>query len=761
MKVYLTCVLLLSASISRACGGSWDYDAYHFYNLFHQTSISDSNYYAFLKDEWSPFYEDASQPPDNAANLALWQEILSKWSILDLSQALYGTDGGFEKTWAGRRTKKELRAKSYMQYARKCSKAFEYRHRSTWEYSEIIREIPIDVSALLNEGSSLLADEKNEQLRLRYAYQIIRVFHYSKRYQDAINFFEEQVESKFKKSEIYYYAMDQVAGCYYSMQDYDRAAYLFLQVFSHSIDKKRTAFRSYNWCTHRGATGEAFCTTASEKADMITMESIRSFSDELRGVEALLEFAPTDTRIELLFMRGLNGIEREIWPTHAGYSPQVLASKQPQTLVRIKEHLLVADKLYASKEIENKDFWLLCSSYLSFLSNDFKQAREKINLVENKQLDEQKKMLGYAYEVFSWHKISGKDEMFLAPMFRDLKERPGYHYDSILMSWKKLIMERIGHLYFKNKDLAKAYLIHNHLYDMVGISSLELIDDLTAFAEKKKKNEFEKLLVLRLGSTGDFGATGYLNYVKGLYYLREADPKTAYTFLRKSSPNQGRRSEGQVSARIFSNNTIECFNCPETLVMVDSVFLAEPFSFIKSQFDIIDLSVNLIKLDSMSRSGAQWKRKLAAYLLGNYYFNISNTGYFRGTLSERCNCCSYGWNAGGLNAHQIIKKEGAYNLYSITNYKKVHFEFSSKAYIYYEKVISNSDDQELNARCLYMMAKAELNMSYNGTEPIGPYGIADARYKTSFKSLKEDYNDTEFYKSIIKQCGFFRYYCSL
>lgn len=43
-------------------------------------------------------------------------------------------------------------------------------------------------------------------------------------------------------------------------------------------------------------------------------------------------------------------------------------------------------------------------------------------------------------------------------------------------------------------------------------------------------------------------------------------------------------------------------------------------------------------------------------------------------------------------------------------------------------------------------------------------GTVDSRtkpYKNSFKALKRDYMDTKFYKMIIKECSYFRYYCSL
>jgi len=66
-----------------------------------------------------------------------------------------------------------------------------------------------------------------------------------------------------------------------------------------------------------------------------------------------------------------------------------------------------------------------------------------------------------------------------------------------------------------------------------------------------------------------------------------------------------------------------------------------------------------------------------------------------------------------------------------------------------------STDKKLNARCLYMMAKCELNAYYNSGVVLdyGGYdGTVDSDtkpYKTSFKELKAAYKDTKFYKMSI------------
>ncbi len=65
------------------------------------------------------------------------------------------------------------------------------------------------------------------------------------------------------------------------------------------------------------------------------------------------------------------------------------------------------------------------------------------------------------------------------------------------------------------------------------------------------------------------------------------------------------------------------------------------------------------------------------------------------------------------------------------------------------------------------MAKCELNEMYNSDKIYyrnmydGAVNKKTLKYKKSFEKLKNSYNDTEFYKMIIRECSFFRYYCSL
>jgi hypothetical protein len=90
------------------------------------------------------------------------------------------------------------------------------------------------------------------------------------------------------------------------------------KVFSHSLDRKKSAFLSYNFCTQQDAEGKSFFENAEDTIGYVTIKNLHSFSDDLAGIEELMKIAPADERTELLFMRAINNLERRIWPTHIG-----------------------------------------------------------------------------------------------------------------------------------------------------------------------------------------------------------------------------------------------------------------------------------------------------------------------------------------------------------------------------------------------------------------------------------------------------------
>jgi|GEM_PF-2616372 len=807
LNKFLLIVLLSSIpSICSACG--WNFEEEHFYyHLFDHTNIETENYYHFFKGstQIENAFEDYHKRK-NSANIKLWQELLPDWSLSDLSTVVYNdTTSVFYDSWKNRDSEIEERAKQYLEFARECGNAFIYRDHYSWKYSELNKtERSVEhYEDLLVYGNQQYQAETNQQLKKRYAYQIIRILHYRKKYQQAIDFFYDFVDVLDEKDELYYYCLDQVAGCYYSLEDYEKAAYLFLKVFENSKDRIKSAFSSYRFCTSKEAEGKYYF-KEKDKSTYLFMQSLRGFSDSYEGMHSLNNLEEGSSRVAILYLKELEDIEKLLLPKWLGLKKNKgIPMKDTKKSERALELFDFAYNLSNKPDIENKAFWQISSAYLAFLINDLSLAKELLAKVKDGHFIDRKKSLENLFTVFGWKIIEENEEAFLLPYLDTLL----YSTNKITEFWdyevgstiKTIILDQAAHLYYKNGQLAKAFLLHNSLEKLIRTSSLPLLDDLIAL-EAKEKSPFEQILINNAIKPNtklwyyntDFSVSDFLQYAKGVYFLQTGDSAKAQELLSTSKLGTDYRMyyygseyyyEDEQNSKeeefegipndIFSNNVIECFGCPMDYVMEDEVYLASVFEFIPKFMSHSDLSSTLLKLDTLTNDPTEWKRKVAHYLLGNYYFNVSNTGYFKGILNESMgNCCDYHylgarWDTMKLVfASDLINEGVGYNLQSIHNWRKMYHRLADKAYEHYDQVIQISKDDELNARCLYMMAKCELNDYYNNNSiSYGGYdGVVDSisqNYKKSFQKLKEEYGHTEFKERILMRCSFYRYYCSL
>lgn len=759
MRKILLYFFFIKSSYLLACGGGYWGEGMEFYSLFNQTNISAKEYYPFLRDEYNKFYDsddEASNPHEG--NVQLWNELLKAWSTEEIHDAIY-REGVID--WSLKQTDVEQAAKTYIKFAKKCSKTFRYRARyDSWDYGEILNESQVDADALLEEANTLLSRESHPQLIARYYYQIIRILHYTERWKEAIPFFESKIENQLAKNEIYYYILDQIAGCYYSAMDYDKAAYLFTKVVNNSLDKKTSAFLSFNFCSNQGADGQSYFKGIEDEKDLLLIKSLTDFSDELSNINKFIALDANDSRIELLFMRTLNQIESRVWPANLGV-------KKGRLPYRVEGTYLAQLKSITAKQIENKnlsntEFWKLINSYLSFISGDIVLAQNQLK--EVRTFEEQKKKLSFIYKVFSWKKISVENEQLILQTFT----RKGLQYDrwqsGIDYQFRNLILDKIAHTYYKNGEIAKAFLVHNNMDYATHLNSLELLNDLEKFYHKSDKSRYEEILIE--DATINSNLLDCINYQKGIYYLYKSDPKNALNSFKKANDYRG---EMTIPNKIFSNNILECFNCEAEKVMVDEVYKADVFSFIKESFNRKELANYLLELQELCLSETPWKAKLANYLLGNYYYNISNLGYYRGLLTDNTNIGQYIYLDPYRNepyAEKIIAEKSGYNLSDIQYHSQYYYALSHTSTNYYQKVMELSTDKELNARCLYLIAKNELSNYYNeGSEQtydmqIDKYYNLKLPVQKSFEQLYKEYSDTKFHEMIIKECGYYRYYTS-
>ena len=72
---------------------------------------------------------------------------------------------------------------------------------------------------------------------------------------------------------------------------------------------------------------------------------------------------------------------------------------------------------------------------------------------------------------------------------------------------------------------------------------------------------------------------------------------------------------------------------------------------------------------------------------------------------------------------------------------------------YLQKALSSARNNEMKAKCCFMLARCEQNEFFLHV-PEGYQG--DFKAGQYFRNLKSDYADTKYYQEILKECGYFR-----
>ncbi len=250
--------------IAQGCGpADYSFKGYSF--LLPDLVKTPSVYAPFLLpfDVLASTYEDEDQAKINH-NLAEWKEIFCALvPIKDIGNVIYNTsleELELLRTAINSKTIPLDFRMSKNAFARhlennKCNETIDYLifakrcephvvRQNSW--SEKKRDI-VRMQNLIVQGRRVFRKTKSNYIRLRYAYQIIRLAHYSKDYEQTVELYEELLPKTDRiESILYDWMLGHKAGAMSHLGEEVEAAYLFSQIFHRCPSKRESAFRSFN-----------------------------------------------------------------------------------------------------------------------------------------------------------------------------------------------------------------------------------------------------------------------------------------------------------------------------------------------------------------------------------------------------------------------------------------------------------------------------------------------------------------------------------
>ena len=577
------------------------------------------------------------------------------------------------------------------------------------------------MEALLNAGLDRFPRLESHYVRLRYAYQLIRLAHYLGEYAYVL--------------ELYDYLMPKVdadpsllddwieghrAGALQALGELPEAAYLFSRIFERSPSKRESAYHSFRIDTDaQWQAALLLCQNDHERAMLYVLRAHDGRAVVLEELKNIYGYEPANQALELLAMRELQELEREL----------LGANLRPAGPPAAAEERALAMQAFVNRVIEEDrtgrpEFWRLARGVLELLLGDYFYARQTLDALardtDSDSLRQQAAILSDVVDVLQLSRVTDSVELRYYGLLTDPAIRRRYP------DFQELVNRKLEAVYLRSGREAKANLMR---YGFAAIEKNPAIESLLALerlTDSLNSNRFDRALFA--DRVGPYPADD-LNNLLGNHYLQRGQWKAALEIYRRITP--GRIDEyGRYAPFVRQLNDRVNFTPPADAATYNKVQL-------------------LARLDELEQEA---DRSTNDTLAARNYFNIGLALY---------NLTYYGYNwrfadafrsaASGARAAAARMPSSVFSHVDAPLGNLEHFSMDQPLY-YFERALRRAPDREAAALATYFAAKAERNRHYALGRPGGQ------RPFTYFGILRDTYADTDFYDALVAECRTFAWY---
>ena len=746
-----TSLFFFNSDNSKGCGPDYDYTE-PIYGLFNGDVIKEPTLSPFFFVPTPDYYgypkSDSSLVPEYD-NLKEWNEyfehygnqkeisyIIYKSSVPEIESILAEVNN--EQSLISDKLKsnalvqylikmKSLEALNYLLYAKLCEPSALGNLKNWWD--EITRDT-LAMRALVERGLTEYSDCSDTFLKARYAYQIIRLTHYLKHYEETIRLYDSLIYPLNSKSIIKYWALSHKAGALTSLGEYALSSYLFTIIFDDCLSKRLLASQNFK-IRDASQLYETldYCQNNHEKSTVWFLHSYHS--GDMGGLKKIYELEPSSPYLEVLLTRAIDKVEEDIYL----YGQNFNSVDWTNNFTRL-DH----DQFYNFIKLcaENRNtkrpyFWYYCAGYISLLRHDYNSMRENFQTTKSllpageEGYAERMKILEIYSRVDEVKEINSLFESELVADLKWLLSLNKRHADEAF-KWTMLVL---SDKYLAQEDTAKQQLCLGQKLSSAsyGNSVMYLdykssparvpLDKLVSFLQDDYRySDFDKFLL------GNFCYTRKDIYeIRGTLELSKDNFEDAILWNFSNIKTE----LDYLPADPFSMNLRDCQDCDAKALVTK---LYTKFSF----------AIRMRNLEGELKTNKENKAE-NYFLLANAYYNLTYFG----------------------NSWMIVD----FYRSRVADSWSPNFLDCSKAEDYYLKAMTLSNDKEFQARCVFMAAKCEQNRFYVDKGYLiddGEYYPSDCErnpkikkenYKTYFKTLVDRYSKALFYKEALKECKYF------
>ncbi len=748
--VLMITIISLPYQISKGCGPiDYSFKGYSFFDTDLVKTGSPFTDFFLRFDDFYHSYELADSVR-NTSNLQEWNTIFcDQFYEKEIKEIIYGSVENIEaiqrasekkKNKLGLRLSRNGFAKHLVDY--QCTETIDYllfakscephvtRNPDAWGKQ---KRNSVAMKALIYEGERVFLKLKSNNLKLRYAYQLIRLAQYAGDYTMALDLYDrllpriDPVESI-----VYDWILAHKAGALAKVGENVEAAYLFSLVFDRSDSKREAAFQSFSIRSEKEwQQCMLLCQSDHERATLHAMRASESHSKPVADMRAIYTLDPKNDNLELLLAKEIKKLEKDFLGTEFNRyrKDNEKYHKTPRkeataNLIDLTQFVIQVGK---ENNVRHPELWRLAEGYLLYLSNDLYAADQVFKEIEktltNEKLREQLAVFRLVLKITNYQNIDKANEQEIVQIIKknDLyKKYPAF---------KKFIDDKLAYEYLQEGHAGKAFRMHYSLEAIKPNPQANIINDLIAIALDPEKSRFDKILTTNQDGTE---MVDDLLDIKGVMLWDSGEPAAALEAFKQIPVAQ----RGENHFNPFIERAKICIHCKQP----DSLLIYNRPAILERIFELE------FKANSDYSNSA-----LYFYQLGLAHFNLS---YFGPS-----------WNA-----MDYFRSGGNWRYAKSNIFLHWYFPFGnkenhdlSKAKSYFKKVLEVSKDRERSARATFWLARCDwltyvTSSGYQAPRNANYLPSLPPEYRVYYQQLESDYAETDFYKWVIKECKYFQAY---
>lgn len=733
---------LIAGGIALACAGEWGeeygtsnftpeafvdsayrpffYSEYFYYNIGYDIN-HDKRFNENIVDEWNNWFEN-KVPAADVEYLLLHESPEAVDSAANyLSGKLKQLPPSLKnmKLFANKKSQDFI---TYLALAKKCEAFALNNFESAWDYQENKKPARFNASKVNPVLQQQFTNQKDIFLKQRYWFQLVRSNFFNSTPQSTIDLFENN-KNAFAKNKLYYRTMAYAAGAYYKQKNFSKANYYYSLVYDGCNQLKTVAHYSFHPQEEKDWKATlALCQNKDEQATLWQMLGV-FYDDEKRAINEIHKLDPKSEKLDLLLARAINKEEQKFaaWRTNLQNNKTDLTSQALD-----QELTLMVNRIAASPNTGKPYMWYMAAGYLATLKNDFTKAQAQYTLAEksipkNDQQQAQLRLLKLVNKLASISKIDSKFENEILSEINWLVTPGPENFPAFrttdAVEWMK---EYMAFRYRNQKELVKAECFSSKPNFYASNNNVEAMK---AFLDKQPKTKYEELYAR-------FYAMKKSDLLEYQAVRLTYEDKLQEAITKMESATHGNR---ELLGNPFNGRINDCHDCDHEAAQ-------------KIKYTKISLLKKMKEMQDKVNAGDDIYNN--AMLLANAFYNITHYGNAR-----------YFYEG-------AVVGSGQYSPFAIDSVFTGFLTDMKLASKYYNKALQAAKTDEQKAKCHYMLAKCERNQWYNTTvysdkenewRSENPKG--DFKAWAGFKTLKQ-FSNTQYYKDVIKECGYFRTYIS-